>query len=310
MNKNKRYTVYEHISPSGKIYVGQSSEISVRWQGKGNRYLVKKKNGSYNQPFFAHAILKYGWNNFSHKIVLKDVSKKEANYTEKYLIRWYKMHNKSYNCTDGGEGTCGIKRTMSAEMRVHMSQYMRTYSPLLGTHRTEQQKQSAREKMLGRKMSEEAKKKMSKARKGEYRPWKHKKVYAFDKQTKKYVKEYESMTAAAKELGLRVGSICNAAKGKCPSAGDFIWSYVPQINESNPLYSRMLDLKIYCYTLDGKLYKVYNSAKEAANAVHGNSGCINNCCAGRSLTYKGYIWRKQLQKIELETLQKLKTRIA
>lgn len=308
MDKTKKYTVYAHISPSGKVYIGQSSEMSVRWQGKGNRYLAKKKNGKYNQPYFANAILKYGWDNFEHKIILDKVSKNEANYAEKYLIKWYKLHNLSYNITDGGEGTCGIKRTMSPEMRKYMSYYMRTFSPLIGTHRTEKQKQSAREKMLGRKMSEKARLKMRNSHLGIPNPCRHKKVYAFDKYTKEYVKEYESLTAAANELGLSVNAVCNAAKGKCPSAGPYIWSYTPHIDKNSKLYKKMFYDKVYCYSLDGELLKVYDGASEAASAVGGNGNCIRNCCLGRALSHKGFIWKKEYQEIEPEILTKLKKR--
>ena len=33
----KKYVVYEHISPSGKVYVGQSCQLNVRWEGNGSR---------------------------------------------------------------------------------------------------------------------------------------------------------------------------------------------------------------------------------------------------------------------------------
>lgn len=93
------YYVYLHESPSEKVYVGITrTSLRKRWQ-KGKGYLT----GS--QPLFEKAIRKYGWDNFRHKIVLEGVSIREAKYTEKYLIRWYKLHNKSYNITDGGDNT-------------------------------------------------------------------------------------------------------------------------------------------------------------------------------------------------------------
>lgn len=94
------WCVYEHISPSGKVYVGITSNIRVRWSNNGYRYTTY-------DSIFKNAILKYGWHNFKHIVLLDKVSKSEACYAEKYLIRWYKMHNLSYNITDGGEGTLG-----------------------------------------------------------------------------------------------------------------------------------------------------------------------------------------------------------
>lgn len=97
----RSYLVYRHTSPSGKVYVGITAQkVTKRWQnGKG---CTKS-----SQPYFNAAIKKYGWSNFKHGIILENVSESEAKYTERYLIRWYKIHNISYNITDGGEGMLG-----------------------------------------------------------------------------------------------------------------------------------------------------------------------------------------------------------
>lgn len=100
--KDGTYTVYTHTSPSGKVYVGISKNLQDRWMCKGSRYL------SY-ESIFKHAIQKYGWDNLKHEILLEGITKSEAVYAEKYLIRWYKLHGLSYNITDGGEGTLGMK---------------------------------------------------------------------------------------------------------------------------------------------------------------------------------------------------------
>lgn len=291
----RTYIIYEHISPSGKVYVGQTYDLKIRWQGKGHMYLNKTKKGKYAQPYFAHALLKYGWDTFEHRIVLEGVSKSEANYAEKYLIKWYKLHKMSYNMTDGGEGTCGLKRPMSLEMRQRITERMRTNHPLKGTHRTEKQKQSAREKMLGRKMSAEAVAKIAESRRGVPQPSKYKKVYAFDKHTKEFIKEYISISEAAKDNNLHISAIGNAANGKCPSAGPYIWSFSSIIDVNNPRYKMMDDLKVHCYSKEGDYLQTFENTREAAAYVNGIINCISDCCSGRILSYKGYLWRKQLK---------------
>ena len=97
-----KWIVYRHTSPSGKTYIGITSNIKQRWASNGRNYCT------YNS-IFKKAIEKYGWDSIQHDIVLEGVSKSEAIYAEKYLIRWYKLHNLSYNITDGGEGTLGMK---------------------------------------------------------------------------------------------------------------------------------------------------------------------------------------------------------
>ena len=83
MIKN-RHCVYTHTSPSGKVYVGQTVNIKKRWGYNGEHYKTKKKDGTFVQHTFARAIIKYGWENFIHEIILENISKEEADYAEKY----------------------------------------------------------------------------------------------------------------------------------------------------------------------------------------------------------------------------------
>ena len=59
------YTVYMHISPSNKRYIGiTSTKIEERWRnGKGYKH----------NKHFTNAINKYGWDNFEHIIIAKDL---------------------------------------------------------------------------------------------------------------------------------------------------------------------------------------------------------------------------------------------
>lgn len=57
----KNYVIYDHISPNGKHYIGQTgNKVEYRWGKNGANYLRKQKNGQYAHPAFAPAILKYG----------------------------------------------------------------------------------------------------------------------------------------------------------------------------------------------------------------------------------------------------------
>ena len=39
------YIIYDHISPSGKHYIGQTCrKVSIRWGIGGKNYLIKKKD--------------------------------------------------------------------------------------------------------------------------------------------------------------------------------------------------------------------------------------------------------------------------
>ena len=72
----KTWTVYKHVSPSGKVYVGISSNIDRRWAAHGFYYCRK-------ETIFSRALAKYGWDNFEHIIVKNGLTKEEACLEEK-----------------------------------------------------------------------------------------------------------------------------------------------------------------------------------------------------------------------------------
>ena len=99
--KDKKWILYRHTSPSGKVYVGITSQnnVKIRWC-RGSSYK--------GCPYFFHAILKYGWDNIKHEVLFANLEEDRAKNLEKELIRHYKNLNISYNITDGGDGTLGV----------------------------------------------------------------------------------------------------------------------------------------------------------------------------------------------------------
>ena len=100
------FTLYVHITPANKLYIGITSQtVNERWEnGKGY-------SGS---PHFYSAIQKYGWDNIKHIVLLENLSKEVACECEKYLIAKYKTTNREYgyNISLGGDVTqLGLKRT-------------------------------------------------------------------------------------------------------------------------------------------------------------------------------------------------------
>lgn len=89
----KLFYVYKHTSPSGKVYIGVTSQKNPqsRWGKDGLGY-------NYNKHF-SNAIEKYGWSSFSHEILCMTVSSKLALELEAKFIREYDSCNpdKGYN---------------------------------------------------------------------------------------------------------------------------------------------------------------------------------------------------------------------
>lgn len=91
----KDYTVYMHIFPNNKKYIGIT------------RQDVKKRFGGgyhYNTQVVGKAIKKYGWKNIEHKILYTNLTKEEAEQYEQKLIKKYKTIQKEYgyNISVGG----------------------------------------------------------------------------------------------------------------------------------------------------------------------------------------------------------------
>lgn len=91
------WCVYMHISPNGKKYIGITGrKPKERWQnGKGY---------SHNEHF-SSAIIKYGWDNFSHEILFENLNQDTAKRLEQICILLLRTYDREYgyNKTFGGE---------------------------------------------------------------------------------------------------------------------------------------------------------------------------------------------------------------
>ena len=74
---NKKYVVYEHITPDGMYYFGQTQNVERRWSNNGAEY-----KGTSLYPY----IEKYGWDNIQHIILFRDQTKEDALFIENFLI--------------------------------------------------------------------------------------------------------------------------------------------------------------------------------------------------------------------------------
>ena len=97
------YTVYKHVFPNDKVYIGITSRLPDLRFGKDGK-------GYINCPRMINAINKYGWNNIKHLILFENLSKEEAERKEIELIEQYKSNQREYgyNIANGGmhKGKC------------------------------------------------------------------------------------------------------------------------------------------------------------------------------------------------------------
>ena len=99
-------SIYRHIFPNGKVYIGQTCrKPEKRWNnGKG-----------YTSPFMFNAINKYGWDNIQHEILFTGLDQLNADIIEEDLIYYYKQIGKSYNLANGGSVNRGWKMSEEAK---------------------------------------------------------------------------------------------------------------------------------------------------------------------------------------------------
>lgn len=163
----KCYTVYEHISPNGKRYIGITRiKPQYRWNyGKAYK----------NNKHFYNAIVKYGWDNFQHNIIFSNLSKEVAEEKEKELIKYYNTYKREfgYNQDLGGNsrGKLGkehLEKLSKSHTGIKWSEEAKKNlsNSLKGRKISDEQKQKLRIYRLGSKMGEEQKKKISTKLKG------------------------------------------------------------------------------------------------------------------------------------------------
>ena len=276
------YSVYVHTSPSGKMYVGQTGvEPEKRW-GKNGVHYLKKRNENYVHPAFARAILKYGWDNIKHEIIASNLTREEADNLEILLIKEFDTKNREhgYNLKDGGLGGGGfceeIKKKISNATKGENNPF------------------------YGKKHSEESLKKMSESHKYLNMGQNHfasKKVCQYDLQGN-FIKTWDCMREAERELNISNGSIYNCCKGIQKKTGDFIWRYADEkmtneyLSWCNELHSGGNQKKaITQYSLDNEFICLFDSISEAEIKTGVDKGSISACCRGRNKTAGGFIWK-------------------
>lgn len=206
------YTVYMHVTPNNKYYVGiTKQQVNERW---------KNRLGYASQKLFWRAIQKYGWDNIEHIIIAEHLNHDDACKLEVELIAKYQSNNPKYgyNRTSGGDGTCTFSHPNphDAEWRRKVGDANR------GKKRTKEAKQKMRNAKLGTHWSDERRKQYSEAQKAKgFKPSKKcidashrirvKPIYQYDLEGN-LVATYTSMTDAANKLGVSIAYIslrCN-----------------------------------------------------------------------------------------------------
>ena len=105
-----------------------------------------------------------------------------------------------------------------------------------------------------------------------------------------YIKTYPSQRIASQEAGINVSHISSVCTGRYISCGGYVWRYE---NDDFDTYRvnqlRRTAGKVYQYSLNGILIKIYDCANDAIKEYGGG---VSHCLNGRSQTAYGYVWKK------------------
>lgn len=221
--RDRLYTVYKHTSPSGKVYIGITSQsVERRWQSGV---------GYANNDYFTKAITKYGWKNFSHEILDTGLSIDDAEAKEKEYIQLFRSNDRSYgyNLSSGGEAHDGCKFSEESRKKMSDSHIGHTYVM------AEDHKKAISLALKGKKKSEEH---IRHLRGRCFSDAHREKLSAAKRSIKKRVlcvetrEAFDSAYDAKKKYGTHPASINRSCKSGC-RAGGYHWLFIDNDLQAN-----------------------------------------------------------------------------
>lgn len=213
----KEFVVYMHTNKiNGKKYIGITCQKpNQRWRnGKG-----------YKIGSFKGAIDKYGWDNFEHIILFENLTREEACKKEIELISKYKTMDKDYgyNLCEGGNLTVGYHHSIKSREKMSNARkglYVGEKNPMYG-------KSGELAPMYGKHFTEEHKRKISEAKKGNTKPYIEKlgkKIDQYDINNN-FIKTWASISLIEKELNLKGTHISRVCRNKRKTTGGYVFKY-------------------------------------------------------------------------------------
>lgn len=215
--------IYKVTSPIGRVYIGQSVNISSRF--RRYRSMSVKTKG---QTKLWRSLSKHGSENHTYEI-LEICDESVLNERERYYQEYFDCVDNGLNCKY--TNTSDKSGKVSKETLLKMSKAAMGNKNWLGKNHSEETKNKIRMKALGRKFSDEVNK--SKGRKG--RVSNRKGIISSDHPSSKRISQYSMSGELIKiwecgmdikrELGYSNGNISMCCNGKMKTAYGFIWKF-------------------------------------------------------------------------------------
>ena len=214
--EEKCYTVYMHIFPNSKKYIGITGQKPEKRWRNGFNYR--------NCILFNRAIKKYGWNNIKHEILFNNLTKKEAEQKEIELIAFYKSNQREYgyNVESGGNCTGMLSNKQKEKISKSLKEYYKN-NPEARKNISEKAKKRI-SPTKGKHLSEETKNKISISHLKSEKKNKYKKsIICIETNIK-----YNSIKEAGRILQINSRSIQKVCKGERQTAGKLHWKFAKE----------------------------------------------------------------------------------
>lgn len=313
--EDRCYVVYKHTAPNGKCYIGITCQNppEKRWKyGTGYKY----------NEHFSRAISKYGWNSFTHEVLIRDLTQQEAEQKEIELIAHYKSadRNFGYNLDLGGSGAGRMSEETKKKISewhigmnaVSVSQYsmagefIKEYSSQIEAAKEHSVSDSAIS-MCCRNILKSVNNYIWRYSDEELTEEHIKWCNTNDADNRKmpikqytmngdFIKEYESAEYSSRVYGFDAPSIRQCCKHNRKSSHGFIWQYSDvELTEDfiawcNSGTNREM-VPVTQYSLSGKFIADFISMSDASKQTGSNVSMISGCCKDVYKTANGFIWR-------------------
>ena len=215
--EEKGWSVYVHTNKlNNKRYIGITSQHppELRWLN-GHGYSDHLK--------FGRAIKKYGWDMFSHDIIMSGLGEDEAKREEIDLIERYNTTDDKfgYNMTIGGDGVRGFNHSDISKQKMSEAKSGRLH-PNFGKHLSDETKEKISKSNLGKHYhnygivrSAETRHKMSESKKKPVAMCSDGKV----------IQIFPSAKDAERLTGTSRKNISSCCLGKRQKAGGYSWKF-------------------------------------------------------------------------------------
>jgi len=267
-------------SPSGKSYIGQTKHsLKKRW---GQHALAK------NDTAISRAIAKYGKETFKvTELIIVDNALLDE-YETKFIDAFRTMAPHGYNLTSGGHRPNEVSETLRERLKMNNGG---DKNPFFGRKHTDEYK---------RYMSELSKVRAKGRWNGEKNPKyglrgaanpKSKAVrqYAMDGA---FVREYESLTAAAGALGMKASCISQAISGRIQSSGGWQWrlasDHPPGACAPRSYGDR--SIRVAMCDKNGAVVRVFDTLTQASSYANVGMKTIKRSARGER-TYAKIAWK-------------------